>query len=162
MDENTLQGMMGDIGMKIGGQGALTLGPFGRNYDASVGLSNKGATGTITVSYSNGVFGGLSIEGAVLAPRGGVNDSFYGQTTIPTQILSGGVTFPEGKNTLIKDVYDKLEKLAEGVAAEPTPEDAAKTTSAAQEAQKASEEVHKSATDVVQVNAAEEAAKEAK
>ena len=62
-DEMSLDGMLGDVGVKFGAQAALTAGPFGRTYDVSLGLSNKGAAGTVTVALSKGLFGGLNVEG---------------------------------------------------------------------------------------------------
>eukprot|EP00529_Nitzschia_sp_RCC80_P027801 CAMPEP_0113518740 /NCGR_PEP_ID=MMETSP0014_2-20120614/43117_1 /TAXON_ID=2857 /ORGANISM="Nitzschia sp." /LENGTH=258 /DNA_ID=CAMNT_0000416351 /DNA_START=74 /DNA_END=850 /DNA_ORIENTATION=+ /assembly_acc=CAM_ASM_000159 len=154
-DDASLKSALGDAGVRMAGQGALTLGNMGRNYDAGVGLSNKGFSGTFTTSFSSGAFGGLSVEGAAMAPRSGVNDTFYGTAnTTPVSVVDGGVTFPADKPTLINEVYDKLKKLEEGATATPT------VASMGASAQAASDAVNKSSSDVVQVNAAEEAAKE--
>ena len=112
--------MSGDIGLRLGGQANVTLGNWGRNYDTAVGISNTGMTGTLTVAMTKGLFGGLSVEGAMLGARGGVNDSFYGTNTSPKTITGGHVEFPYEKNTLIDDVYDKLEQLSAEPDREPT------------------------------------------
>lgn len=96
-----------------------------------------------------------------MGPRSGVNDTFYGMAnTNPRSVVDGGVTMPENRPTLINEVYEKLNKLAEGVTATPTPDEAAKVAALASSAQAASDAMNKSSSDVVQVNAAEEAAKE--
>jgi hypothetical protein len=132
------------------------LGPFGRNYEAGIGVSNKGASGTFSVAFSKGAFLGLSVEGATVGPRSGVNDSFYGATTTPLSVLSGGVTMPADRPTMIQGVYDKLNKLAEGQTYTPTPDEATAKASLAASAQQASEKANQ-AEDVVKVDAAAEA-----
>jgi lipid-binding SYLF domain-containing protein len=158
-DDNTMEGMCGDAGVRLGGQLNLTLGPFGRNYEAGLGVSNKGAVGTFSVAFSKGAFLGASVEGAMLGPRSGVNDGFYGQSTTPRSVINGEVTMPN-KPTLIQGVYDKLTKLAEGESYTPTPEETQTTKQAAAAAQKASEQVAAADLSVQKVDAAAEAAKE--
>lgn len=62
-DESSLNTALGDVGVRLGAQGGVSLFQWGRNYDAGVSLSNTGASGTFTTSFSKGVFGGLSVEG---------------------------------------------------------------------------------------------------
>jgi SH3 domain-containing YSC84-like protein 1 len=160
-DEGSLNTALGDVGIKLSSQGAATIANMGRNYDAGIGISNKGMSSSLTMAFSKGIFAGLSIEGAAMGPRSGVNDSFYNTAnTTPLSIVDGSVTFPTTKETLINEVYDKLSKLAEGVTATPTPDEAAKVASLSASAQAASDAINQSSSDVVQVNAAEEAAKE--
>jgi lipid-binding SYLF domain-containing protein len=159
-DKNSLEGMCGETGVRLGGQLNLTLGPMGRNYEGGIGISNKGAVGTYSVAYSKGAFLGLSVEGAMLGARSGVNDSFYGKVTTPTSILAGDVSMPTGRPTLIQNVYDKLVKLSEGQTYTPTPEEVQETEAAAEVAQKTSDEIAKSDPNVVKVDAAVEAEKE--
>jgi len=160
-DENSMDGMLGEAGIKIGGQINLTLGPFGRNYAGDIGISNKGASGTFSVAFSKGAFLSLSIEGAVVSAREGVNDNFYGKTTRPQEIVNGEVTLPEDKPTLIDKVYEKLAKLAEGNVHEPTEEETLANQVAAKVAQEKSEQLAQAdPSGVMKVNAAEEAEKE--
>jgi lipid-binding SYLF domain-containing protein len=159
-DDNTMEGMCGDTGVRLGGQLNLTLGPFGRNYEGGIGISNKGAAGTFSVAFSKGAFLGASIEGAVLGPRSAVNDGFYGQTTTARSVVNGDVTMPADKPTLIQGVYDKLTKLAEGQTYTPTAKEAQTKEQAAAAAQKASEAVAAADSSVQKVDAAAEAAKE--
>ena len=161
-DQNSLEGMMGEAGLKIGGQLNLTLGPMGRSYEGGIGISTKGAHGTFSVAFSKGAFLGASIEGAVVGPRGGVNDQFYNTVTSPQSILDGTeLRIPEGKTTLIDGVYDKLSKLAAGETHQPSEEETLQAQIAADVAQQTSEEIAKAdPSGVIKVDAAAEAAKE--
>mmetsp|Transcript_69682 Transcript_69682/g.105250 ORF Transcript_69682/g.105250 Transcript_69682/m.105250 type:complete len:260 (-) Transcript_69682:82-861(-) len=162
-DQNSLNGMLGDAGARIGGQLNLTLGPFGRNYEGGIGISTSGATGTFSIAFSKGAFISLSVEGAVISPRGTANDGFYGKVTTPNSIImQDDVELPAGRPTLIQSVYDSLAKLQEGETYVPTEEEVAQKEAAASAAQKASEEVAKSDPASVQkINIEEEAKKEA-
>jgi len=111
-DPKSMDGMCGDTGVRLGGQVNLTLGPWGRNYEGGIGVSKEGATGTISVAFSKGAFFSLSLAGAVLGSRGGVNDTFYDKVTSPKSIVNGDVTMPANRPTCIDEVYDKLAKLA--------------------------------------------------
>lgn len=158
-DDATVTSIAGDAGIKFGGQGELTLGPAGRNAELALNLSNKGVGSSIAISFSKGLFGGISIEGAVVAPRSAVNEMFYGKTVAPLQILYEDVVkLPEG--SLMPEIYAKLDKLMEGDNHEPTEEEKAKTEAARVEAENAGEEASK-ADDVVEIDAKAEAAKEA-
>jgi lipid-binding SYLF domain-containing protein len=159
-DQNTMDSMCGDAGVRIGGQLNLTLGPFGRNYEGGIGISNKGAVGTFSVAFSKGAFIGASIEGATLGPRTAVNNSFYGKSTTPESVINGGVTIPSFHPSLIQNVYEKLTKLAEGQSYTPTAAEAQTKEKAAAAAQKASDAVAAGDLSVQKVDAVAEAAKE--
>lgn len=156
-DENSLASA--SDGLKVGGQMELTLGPFGRTAQANIDLSNKGVGATFAVAFSKGAFLGLSLEGAVVGVRGAANQAFYGQPYSPQDIaLLGRAQLPD-KVTLISDVYDKLNKLSAGALADPTPDEEAKKLAAKASADAAALQANQ-APDVVQVDAAAEAAKE--
>lgn len=158
-DEGTVSAMAGDTGLKFGGQGELTGGPFGRTAELSLNASNTGLGATCSVAFTKGFFGGISLEGAVVGPRSAVNEQFYGASASPSQIVfEGVVTVPDG--TLIKEVYEKLDKLIEGATHEPSEAELEKVESARLVAEEAGAEAQKS-EEVVKVDAAEEAAKEA-
>jgi uncharacterized protein YbjQ (UPF0145 family) len=159
MDEATLEACMGDGGVKCGGQAELTLGPFGRSAEVAVHVSNKGAGGTVSVSFSKGAFGGISLETGIIAPRSSVNQTYYNSTATPLQIIvDDAVTIPEG--SLIPQIYKKLDKLAAGETGGLTEEEKEQVSAALEEAEKAAEEANK-AGDVVKVDAKAEAEKEA-
>ena len=67
---------------KLGGDISIAAGPVG------VGVGVKGVTADVLAfSRSKGVFGGLTIEGAVVAPRDKWNSAYYGKSVRPTDIL---------------------------------------------------------------------------
>jgi lipid-binding SYLF domain-containing protein len=47
-------------------------------------------------SLSQGLFGGISVEGTVIATRNDANARYYGRYVTPGQILSGRVRAPRG------------------------------------------------------------------
>jgi len=47
-----------------------------------------------TYSRSQGIFAGVSLEGAMIATRYEVNEQFYGKPVYPADILSGAVKPP--------------------------------------------------------------------
>lgn len=157
-DDSTVASIAGDAGLKFGGQGEVTLGPMGRSAELSLNLSNKGVGSTASVAFTKGLFGGISLEGAVVGPRSAVNATFYGKSFTPLQILyEDEVKLPE--NSLMPEVYAKLDKLMEGKTHEATPEEKAKVEAAREEAEKLGEEASKG-EDVVKVDAKAEAEKE--
>jgi len=116
MDDASMGGMSSDKGLKMGGQAELTLGPWGRSGRFDLGVGTKGASGTVSIAFSQGAFFGLNIHGAVLGTRDAVNESFYGKEVTAKQIMYGDeVSMPAGQETKIEEVYEKLKKLAEKV-----------------------------------------------
>jgi lipid-binding SYLF domain-containing protein len=115
-DEMTLQAMAGDMGVKIGAQTEASLGNWGRTAEVSNVMTNKGVGVNIALSYSQGLFGGVSLEGALCNPRSRVNEKFYGKKVSQKEILfEGAVQVPPEGNHLLPEVYAKLEKLCSGV-----------------------------------------------
>ena len=72
----------------LGAELALTLGPCGRSAEGSVA-----ATCALTYSFSKsrGLFGGLSLEGAVFFENRKINEACYGKGVSARQILGGQV-----------------------------------------------------------------------
>jgi lipid-binding SYLF domain-containing protein len=107
-DDLTVDTLAGDVGLKFGAQGELTVGPFGRAADISVNLSKNGGVGsTFALAHTRGLFAGLSLDGALLGCREGVNQQFYRTRTSPRGILfEGAVEVPE--DTWLPEVYERL------------------------------------------------------
>lgn len=118
-DRNTLEAVAGDTGLKFGGQGEITFGPFGRTAEASINISNKGAGGTVSVSFTKGFFGGISLEGAAMCPRTAVNQTYYASHATPTQILFENAV-QVNPDSLMPEIYKKLTMLAKGGTSEGT------------------------------------------
>jgi lipid-binding SYLF domain-containing protein len=162
MDQQTVNSVTSENGLKIGSQVELTLG-VGRTGKGDFDITSRGVGVPISIAYTKGVFGGFNLEGAVLGARHAANKAFYDKTTSPREILvEKSVSVPADKVTMLPEVYDKLAKLSAGVQAEPSPAEQEKKSVAASAAEKAAESVHAEAgSEVVHVDAAAEAAKEA-
>lgn len=98
MDDTTLDTLSGEHQVKIGGQIAATIGPMGREAEVAFNISEKGAGGTYTYTFSKGVFGGISLETAIMNVRSKENERFYGKAAKAKEILwEDVVEAPKGK-----------------------------------------------------------------
>lgn len=78
---------------KLGGDAGVAVGPIG--IGASAATANLSAD-IISFSRAKGLYGGISLDGAVVAVREGLNDAYYGKKVKPTDILiRHGVTNPQ-------------------------------------------------------------------
>jgi lipid-binding SYLF domain-containing protein len=93
--------------VKIGADLTAHAGPAGASAEAETAFTN---IDMYSYAEANGVFAGASIEGSVVAPRGDVNNSFYGKKVNPTMILQGQVQPPATAQPLITT----LNKVAGG------------------------------------------------
>ena len=84
----------GDV--TLGGNLSVTAGPIGRDTEARVGLQSV----MYSYSRSSGVFGGLSVEGTVVATRKEDNAAYYGKPVEAKDILAGRVPAPKGASKL--------------------------------------------------------------
>jgi lipid-binding SYLF domain-containing protein len=71
--------------VKLGADASVAAGPVGGGATAST--ANISAD-VLTFTRAKGLYGGVSLEGAVVATRGALNDAFYGKKDLnPTDIL---------------------------------------------------------------------------
>jgi lipid-binding SYLF domain-containing protein len=163
-DESTLETFTAKTGLKVGTQSELTLGPIGRSYQFDAHVSPKNFGPTIAIAFSKGAFMGLSAQGAVIGVRNQANNTFYERDITAKEILYGdNVILPTHKVTLLDEVYDKLNKLAAGHVKGDEEDEAEKAKKeAARKAAEATIEHAKNDPDVIEVDAAAEAAKESK
>lgn len=74
-----------DRKVKLGADANVAIGELGTGVGASYGV---GLSADIYVyAKTSGLFGGMAVEGSVIAPRSEFNDKFYGQKTEPRAIL---------------------------------------------------------------------------
>ncbi|MFY8094320.1 MAG: lipid-binding SYLF domain-containing protein [Niveispirillum sp.] len=74
-----------DRKVKLGADANVAIGELGTGVGASYGV---GLSADIYVyAKTSGLFGGMAVEGSVIAPRKEFNDKFYGQKTEPRAIL---------------------------------------------------------------------------
>jgi len=94
------------------------VGPLGRAHTFDTVAGEQGFGTVHSVAFSKGAFVGLSVEGSIVGARKKVNQQFYGRADVTSgDLLNGTVGLPEGKETLMEDVYEKLKQLSTGVAA---------------------------------------------
>ncbi len=70
--------------VKLGADAGVAVGPIGAGVDAST--ANLSAD-ILTFSRSKGLYGGISLEGAVVAVRERLNNAYHGLNVSPTDIL---------------------------------------------------------------------------
>ena len=70
--------------LKLGADVGLAAGPVGAGAAAST--ANLSAD-ILSFARSKGLYGGVSLDGAVMAVRGSLNDAYYGKKVAPTDIL---------------------------------------------------------------------------
>jgi lipid-binding SYLF domain-containing protein len=86
---------------KLGVDAGVAAGPVGVGVAAST--ANLSAD-ILTFSRSKGLYGGISLDGAVVATRGGLNEAYYGKQVTPTDIfVRREVTNPQAQG-LISEV----------------------------------------------------------
>ena len=69
---------------KLGADAGIAVGPIG--IGAAAATANLSAD-IISFSRAKGLYGGVSLDGAVVAVRDGLNDAYYGKRVRPTDIL---------------------------------------------------------------------------
>ena len=69
---------------KLGADVGIAVGPVGAGAEAAT--ANLSAD-LVSYSRSKGLYAGISLEGAVVAVRGGLNNAYYGKEVTPTAIL---------------------------------------------------------------------------
>jgi SH3 domain-containing YSC84-like protein 1 len=90
---------------KLGADANIAAGPVGGGVAAET--ANLSAD-ILSFSRSKGLFGGLSLEGAVVKVRSGLNESYYGKKISPSQILVGG----RAVNPHAKGLVEEITKAA--------------------------------------------------
>ena len=84
--------------VQLGGNMSVAAGPIGRTVEAGV----TPVAAVYAYSRSQGLFGGISLEGTVIATRNERNAEYYGRQVTPGEILSGKVKVPAGARKLQK------------------------------------------------------------
>ncbi len=69
---------------KLGADAGIAAGPVGAGVAASTANLS---VDILTFARSKGLYGGVSLDGAVMAVRAGLNDAYYGKRVTPTDIL---------------------------------------------------------------------------
>jgi SH3 domain-containing YSC84-like protein 1 len=93
--------------VKLGADVGIAVGPVGAGAEAST--ANLSAD-IISFSRSKGLYGGISLEGSVIAVRGSLNMAYYGKEVSPSDILIARVV--SSSHSLL--LRSELAKLAGG------------------------------------------------
>ena len=83
MTERGVNALMGNS-VKLGGDVGVAAGPIG--IGAAASTANLSAD-IISFSRSKGLYGGIALDGAVVAVRDALNQAYYGKQVTPTDIL---------------------------------------------------------------------------
>lgn len=99
--KNTMDSFLMNNKFKLGGDMALVAGPVGAQLTAATDLMLNG--GIYSYSRSQGLFAGISLEGAGISMNHALNQAYYGNVWKPTEILSTpNLLIPESGDKLIK------------------------------------------------------------
>ena len=93
--------------VKLGADIGIAVGPVGAGADAAT--ANLSAD-IISFSRSKGLYGGVSLEGAVVAVREGLNRAYYGRNVSPSDILIAR----SAKNDQAAGLLSMVTKIAGG------------------------------------------------
>ena len=86
MTERGVAAMLGN-NFKLGADASLAVGPVG----AGAGGATAALSGDIvSFSRAQGLYGGISVDGSVIAVRDGWSSAYYGKSVTPTDILVRG------------------------------------------------------------------------
>ncbi|KAJ5463234.1 hypothetical protein N7475_008178 [Penicillium sp. IBT 31633x] len=88
--------------LTLGGNISMAVGPIGRSAEIGGVLGAKGATGVFAYSKTRGLYGGLTVEGGVLAERADANKKLYGRKIRAKELLSGSIPPPPEAEALIE------------------------------------------------------------
>ena len=82
----------------LGANLSVAVGPVGRSAEAAI----TPYAAVYTYSRSQGIFAGVSLEGAMLATRYAANEEYYGKPVYAADLLEGKVTPPASAQNLIE------------------------------------------------------------
>jgi lipid-binding SYLF domain-containing protein len=87
MNDRGARSLVNGTRLTLGGKASVAAGPFGRSGEAATNLELKSEI--YSYARTKGLFAGLSIEGARLAPNAEDNVSYYGRGVTYKQLLFG-------------------------------------------------------------------------
>ncbi len=96
--------------LKLGVDAGVAAGPYGIGVSAAT--ANLSAD-VLSFSRSKGLYGGVALDGAVVATREGLNEAYYGKKVVPSDIL----VLHAVKNPQAERLIEDVSKLAREKAA---------------------------------------------
>lgn len=104
MTERGVKAMLSSS-FKLGADAGVAAGPVG--FGAAASTANLSAD-ILSFSRAKGLYGGVSVDGAVVAAREGWNRSYYGKRVDPIDIL----VLQEGRNPQAAPLIEAIEKAS--------------------------------------------------
>jgi len=101
MNDHALQSLMSDK-FKLGADASVAAGPVGRN--AAAGTDLKLNAEILSYSRSNGIFAGVSLDGAVMQADRSGDKAMYGDDVNRHEILDGKVAVPASARALVEEL----------------------------------------------------------
>jgi len=90
--------------VKFGADASVAAGPVGAGAKSDI------VSDHITFSRSKGVYGGLNLDGTVVAPSNDWNDAYYGKSVLPPDILIRMAVHNKQADKLLADVTKATRK----------------------------------------------------
>jgi lipid-binding SYLF domain-containing protein len=104
MSDDAVEAFSGHGQVSLGAEMGLAVGPVGRAGEATLNFGDRGPASCYSYTTSQGLFAGVSLEGAVIKSRDDVNLRFYGTEHTPLQLLKGDVAQPLAAAVLYKAI----------------------------------------------------------
>jgi lipid-binding SYLF domain-containing protein len=84
---------------KLGGDVSIAIGPVGAGAKANADIPSVTAD-FLAFTKAKGLYGGLNLEGTVVAVRDGLNEAYYGKSVRPADIIVGHAVRNKGADEL--------------------------------------------------------------
>lgn len=98
--------------LNIQGAFGVAAGSAGASGKTGVAANYKTVSGHGSLSHTQGMYFGMSLEGAAILSNAGQNSSFYGKAVSQSAILQGKVEVPAGKKrNLVIALHHALENM---------------------------------------------------
>lgn len=96
--------------VNFGGDLSLSVGPVGRHADVKGDVGTGGAALSYSYSYSKGLYGGLSLNGAVAGSNPMMNKTFYGHDASAKDLIEGA-TGANHQAPELQSLFRELDEL---------------------------------------------------
>lgn len=127
--------------LSLSGNVSVAFGPLGRSAEFAGGASLKGAAAVFAYAKTKGIFGGVSVEGALFIEGRSASRKLYGDDVNANQLLKGAVVPPPEvrplMDVLARDIFHP--KAPKAIQPPELPREGTVELSAAAENQAASE-----------------------
>jgi SH3 domain-containing YSC84-like protein 1 len=103
MTEKGLNSLLANS-VKVGADASVAAGPVGAGAKSDI------VADLVTFSRAKGVYGGLNLDGTVIAPSNDWNNTYFGKSVLPPDILIRNSAHPKGADALLAQVTRATKK----------------------------------------------------